>query len=284
MTTITRSEVKLMNVTLSYLTAGEGRLIIFLHSFCGWADLWNLCLQELGQYYKVCAIDLPGFGQSELPKGSNFTEDYYVNVANIIKNFIEIQGYQKASIVGNSMGGGIALQFAFQFPGMVDKLALVDSSNLGKEVPFIWRLLGLPSAVMGIIFRLNNNKFWIRYLWNKMFYNKKFVSDKFIGQSIIWGRKPGTHSLMLGVAKSKYGINLHGQKGLYLNKLHQINVPTLIVWGSEDKMLPPSHGEVAHSLIPKSQLVVFPECGHLLQIEKANEFNKLLLSFLGIFT
>lgn len=212
----------------------------------------------LSAKHHVYALDQVGFGHSDKP-----LLDYKIaTFSDFLLGFMRAQNLNKAALVGNSLGGWIAVDFAVHHPEMVDKLVLVDAA-------------GLPWGKM-VAVNLNPSTLEeTRGLLESLFYNKKFVTEDFVTQVFtnhVHNNDSYTiHQTMAGFVQNQ----------LVDSKLASIHAPTLIVWGRDDELLPASDGEKFRAGIAGAKLVVFDQCGHVPQIEKAADFNKVLLDFLG---
>ena len=191
--------------------------------------------------------------------------DYRVaTFSDFLYGFMKAQNLTKATFVGNSLGGWIALEFATTHAEMVDKLVLVDSA-------------GLPWQTSGPAINLNPATLAAtRTMLEALFYNKKIVSDDFVQQVFVdrAGNNDG-----YTIERTTSGFSAENQ--FEDKKLASIHAPTLVVWGHDDELISSASGQKLHEGIAGSKLVVFDQCGHLPEIEKAADFNKAVLDFLG---
>lgn len=244
---------------IHYFEVGQGPTVILLHGLGGAKEFWLSNIGAVASKYHVYAIDLIGFGQSDKPlinyKVATFTD--------FLHGFMQAEKIAKATLVGNSLGGWIALDFTAQYPEMVDKLVLVDSAGLswgrGPAVDLN------PSTMAG----------W-RVMLESIFYDKKIVTDQVVQQAFSdrLSRNDGytiDRTLAGFVAENQFEDT----------KLASIHAPTLVIWGREDKLIGMDAGQKLHDGIPGAQMVVLEHSGHVPQIEKPAEFNQALLEFLG---
>jgi pimeloyl-ACP methyl ester carboxylesterase len=210
--------------------------------------------------YTVVAPDLLGHGRSGKPRG-----DYSLGAyASGVRDLLAVLGIPKATVVGHSLGGGIAMQFAYQFPERLDRLVLVDSGGLGEEVSIALRAATLPGA---------------EFVLPLLFGGITRETGRLVGRLLARvGIRPGanTQGLLEGVDSladagarrafvhtARSVIDPRGQRvdardRLYLSE----GVPTMLVWGDSDPIIPATHGHAAHDLMPHSRLEVFPGAGH----------------------
>jgi len=241
---------------IRYFEAGQGPAVILLHGMGGVKESWMGNFGALAAGYHVYAIDQIGFGHSDKPlldyKIASFVDFLYA--------FMQTQNIGKATLVGNSFGGWIALDFAMLHPGMVEKLVLVDSAGLAWQQP----LAELNPSSMAAT----------RTLIESVFYDKKMVSDGAVLQ-VFTDRMRNNDGYTIQRTVAGFATPQFEDA-----KLASIHVPTLVMWGREDELIPLASGEKLRDGIRGAKLVVFEQCGHVPQIEKSAEFNRALLEFL----
>ncbi len=271
--------IKIEDLSIHYLTAGEtGSPVILLHGGI-WdsASLsWKLTIGFISQNHKVFALDLPGCGESDRPN-TECTNEYYVN---FLGQFMNALGLKKTSLVGFSMGGAIALGFSLQSPEKVDKLVLVDSYGLDKEI-ILRRILYLLARIPVISRLIWSSSGWSRWMAKfnlcHLSCNSKNVTKELV-EDVYHAAKERKVEAFQSWLRSELGWNQ--LRTNFLDKLHEVTIPTLILHGAEDKVIPVSSAKKAHSKIKDSKLHIFSECGHWPPREKTNKFNEILSSFL----
>jgi 2-hydroxy-6-oxonona-2,4-dienedioate hydrolase len=244
---------------IRYFEAGQGQAVILLHGLGAVKEVWLRNFAALAAKYHVYAIDQLGFGHSDKP-----LLDYRITTwVDFLQAFMQEQNIAKATIVGNSLGGWIALEFAVEHPEMVDKLVLVDAAGLRWEQG-------------GAAVELNPSSIGeTRTMLESIFYDKEMVTDDFVTMVFTNHMRNNdgytVHSTLAGFTHPAFEDD----------KLGSIHAPTLVVWGRQDALIPVARAEKFRDGIPGAKMVVFDQCGHVPQIEKAEEFNKALLDFLG---
>lgn len=242
---------------IRYFEAGQGPAVILLHGMGGIKESWMGSFGALAAGSHVYAIDQIGFGHSDKPlldyKVATFVDFLYA--------FMQTQNIGKATLVGNSFGGWIALDFTVQHPDMVEKLVLVDSAGLTWQQPLVELN---PSSVAAT-----------RTLLESVFYDKKAISDD-DAQQVFTQRMRNNDGYTIQRAVAGFATPQFEDA-----KLGSIHVPTLVMWGRQDELIPLASGEKLRDGISGAKLVVFEQCGHVPQIEKSAEFNRALLEFLG---
>ncbi len=230
------------------------------------------------QYHRVFAPDWPGYGESDKPR-ARYSTEYYVD---FLGHLMDVLGLEKANLVGISMGGAISLGFSLRWPQRVEKLVLVDSHGLGKEVPgrvvsyVVVRLPLLNKLVWAI---LGRSRRMIRWSLQTVFHDPEAVTGSLVDEVFQVAKKPG-----VGQAWRTWQRNEIEWSGLhtdFVDRLHTLTVPTLILHGAEDRYVPVSWAQRAHELIGDSELYIFPRCGHWLTREKPTEFGRVVLEFLA---
>jgi len=244
---------------IRYFEGGQGPAVIFLHGLGAVKEVWLANLPALSGKYHVYAIDQLGFGHSDKP-----LIDYKISTwVDFLQAFMQSQNIGKATIVGNSVGGWIATEFAVAHPEMLDKLVLVDSA-------------GLPWGQEGTTVPLNPSSIGeTRTLLEALFYDKKNVTDQFVVQVFTnHMRNNDGYTIQRTLAS-------FAQPEFEDGKLKSIHAPTLVVWGRQDELIGVDRAEKFRDGIPGAKLVIIEQCGHVPQIEKPEEFNRALLEFLG---
>jgi 2-hydroxy-6-oxonona-2,4-dienedioate hydrolase len=244
---------------IRYVEAGQGPAVILLHGLGAVKEVWLGNFPALTAKHHVYALDQIGFGHSDKP-----LIDYKIATwVDFLHGFMQSQNISKATLVGNSLGGWIALEFAVQHPEMVDKLVLVDAAGL------MWA----PGA--GPAIDLNPSSLAsTRTLLESLFYDKKMVTHDFVLQvftSHLSNNDGYTiQRTLAGFAQPQFEDD----------KLKSVHAPTLVVWGREDKLIAVDRGEKFRDGIPGAKLVVFEQCGHVPQLEKPADFSRAVVDFL----
>jgi 4,5:9,10-diseco-3-hydroxy-5,9,17-trioxoandrosta-1(10),2-diene-4-oate hydrolase len=266
------------NVRVRYWHAGEsGTPVLLVHGLGASVEWWAPNVLPLAARHRVFALDLPGFGRSEpLP-----AELSLPRAAVFLRLFLETLGVSRAHVVANSMGGLIALQFAAQFSRTTRRLVLVSPAGFGRSVHWIFRVLSLP--LLGRWLARPNRRAMALFHRHLISGDGDWITDDWLDRVHALSRLPGTPEMLLEVAQM--GLNLGGIKPEILKPLHrklpQVAAPTLLVWGDQDRLVPPKQAQRGRQMLPNARLHVFPGCGHCPQLERAAEFNALALRFLN---
>jgi pimeloyl-ACP methyl ester carboxylesterase len=269
--------VKVGAINTRFWASGEqGTPVILVHGLGGSIENWVLNVELLAQYHRVYALDLKGFGRSDkTPVLRDINE-----LVQHIHDFMDVQHIDKASLVGNSLGGGLVLQFAINFKDKVDKLVLVDNAGMGRDVITDFKIISLP--IIGELLLKPSPKSGAG-LWRKIVFDAALVTDELVDSSYKLAILPGASKAML--ATTRAGISILGQRANLTRQLladaAKIEAPTLIFWGRQDKIIPVAHAQIAKQTIPDSRLQIFDKCGHMPMLEHPGEFNKMVLDFLA---
>jgi pimeloyl-ACP methyl ester carboxylesterase len=263
--------VKVNDISTRYWQMGDrGSTTILLHGGNGSIEFWLYNIANLAQYHRVYALDMVGSGRSERPDGS-YSLAYQ---AEFLHGFMTV-----AVLIGNSMGGGVALEFTRLYPDRVDKLVLVDSMGFGREISLGIRLITLPA----IVNLLRPGRWMIPAMLKSNFYNGKQLPPEWIELRYPIFALPGRNRVILSIGQSNF--NLAGVlPQVYrpiLDSLTNITQPTLIIWGEFDRIIPVKHAYIAAAGLPNSQLHIFPNCGHHPYLEYPAKFDRLVLDFLA---
>jgi pimeloyl-ACP methyl ester carboxylesterase len=261
--------VEIFGQKIYYVESGSDTnpTVILLHGLGGDVSNWAATTPAISGKYHVFAMDQIGFGQSDKP-----IINYRVGtLVEFLNAFYKKLGIEKATLVGNSLGGWTAAAFAIAYPAKVEKLVLVDAAGYTPER---W---GGPKITREALLRLNpSTPSGMKEMMSVVLANKTFLTDPVIEQMFAAKLKRGDGYTINSFIESF----LLGEDGLD-GKTKTIKSPTLVAWGKEDGLTPLAIGKAFAEDIPGAQLVVFENCGHVPQIEKASEFNAALLKFLG---
>jgi pimeloyl-ACP methyl ester carboxylesterase len=260
-------QVEIFGQKIYYLEAGSGPEVILLHGLGGDKGNWRMTLPVLAAKFHVYAPDQIGFGQSDKPQ-INYRVATLVDFLNA---FYKKLGIAKATLVGNSLGGWAAMDFALQYPDKVNRLVLVDSAGYsfkrtGGVAPAREVLLGLnPSSLAGT-----------KQLMAVVFHNKAFSTDAVAEQVFTEHLRKND-----GYTINSFVDSILRAEDIVDGKLSAIKAPTLIVWGRDDMLVPLATAKALAEDIAGSQTVVLDECGHVPQMECAAPFNDALVKYLG---
>jgi pimeloyl-ACP methyl ester carboxylesterase len=264
---------------VGYRRAGSSndQSILLIHGLAGSSKTWDAVIDPLAVEYDVIAPDLLGHGESAKPRG-----DYSLGAfASGLRDFLAVLDVGSVTVVGHSFGGGVAMQLAYQYPHLIDRLVLVGSGGLGREVSALLRLLTLPGA---------------EYLMPLGF--PKFVVDKsndlgqFLGRRNIRSARLGemwrAYASLAGasnrqafVKTMRNVIEPGGQTVDATDRLYlAARVPVMIVWGDRDGVIPVEHGRRAHAAIDGSRLEILEGVGHFPHVEAPDAFVDTLLDFM----
>jgi len=252
--------VELHGQPVTFRRMGEGPPVLLIHGITSSSRTWRQVMEPLAEHHTVIAPDLLGHGRSAKPRG-----DYSLGAyASGIRDLMAVLGLTTATVVGHSLGGGIAMQFAYQFPERVDRLVLVDSGGLGEEVSIVLRAATLPGAEIVIPLLFTE---YARSAGRAIGGVLSKVGIR--GSANVRGVAEGLDSLADADARRAFvhtarsvidpaGQRVDARDRLYL----AAGVPTLLVWGRNDRIIPVEHGIEAHDLIPGSRLEIFENAGH----------------------
>lgn len=263
---------------VGYRTGGSGPVVVLLHGMAGSAATWEPVLDPLAAYCTVVAPDLLGHGDSDKPRG-----DYSLGAhANCVRDLLLALGHERATIVGQSFGGGVAMQLAYQHPEQCERLALVASGGLGQEVALLLRGLTLPGAEHLLPLACNSRvrdagvavTGWLDRVGLRPVPVAAEMWRSFASLSDAPTREAFVHTL-------RSVVDRHGQRVSASDRLSlAAEVPTLIVWGDRDPIIPIAHGIAAHEAIVGSRFEVFEGVGHYPHCERPARFLEVLVDFL----
>jgi pimeloyl-ACP methyl ester carboxylesterase len=272
------SEIVLHGHRVRFRTAGSGPLLVLVHGIAGSSSTWEEVAWALRHRYTVIAPDLLGHGESAKPRG-----DYSLGgFANMLRDLLGALGHERATLVGHSLGGGVAMQFAYQFPERCERLVLVSSGGLGREVHPLLRSALLPGAGLALPWlcgegtrsAVSRVTRWLGRVGLRAGPDLEGVWQGFVSLGDADARRAF-------LATVRGILDAGGQRVSATDRLYLAEeLPTLIVWGARDPLIPVQHAYAAHQVIAGSRLEVLPQAGHFPYRDDMRRFVEVLLDFL----
>lgn len=271
-------EVELHGHSVAYRSAGSGPVIVLVHGITSTSETWERVMPTLAKRFTVIAPDLLGHGGSAKPRG-----DYSLGAyASGVRDMLIALGHERATFVGHSLGGGVAMQLAYQFPERCERLVLIDSGGLGSEVNMLLRAATLPGA-----------EFVLPLL----------AHERILGAGRGVGRAFGrlglrVHTDMAEMARGHASLVDREARAAFVHTLRTIvdpmgqrvnandrlylaeEVPFLIIWGRRDTIIPVAHAHAVHERVPTSRLEVFENAGHFPHVDEPLRFTEVLTEFI----
>ncbi len=271
-------ELEMHGHRITVRTAGKGPVLLLIHGIAGSSATWEDVLPWFAERYCVVAPDLLGHGGSAKPRG-----DYSLGAyASGIRDLLGALGHERATVVGHSLGGGVAMQFAYQFPERCERLVLVSSGGLGREVHGLLRAAALPGAewvlpllcAAGVCDTVDDIAGFLARVGLRAGPDLQEAWRGFSSLSDADGRQAFLHTV-------RTIIDVGGQRVSAADRLYlAAEVPTMLIWGGRDSMIPVAHAHAASAAIPGSRLEVFPEAGHFPHRDDPRRFVEVVLDFL----
>ncbi len=271
-------ELSLHGHRLAYRQAGSGPVVVLIHGITSDSSTWRRVMPYLAKRFTVIAPDLIGHGASAKPKG-----DYSLGAhASAVRDLLVALGHDSASFVGHSLGGGIAMQISYQFPERCQRLVLVDSGGLGRDVSLLLRAATLPGSELVLPL---------------LAATRLLDAGRLAGSALArLGLKAGTD--IEEIARGHASLSDAEARGAFINTLRSVvgpggqrvnasnrlylakHLPLLLLWGEHDSLIPVSHGRTTHEQLPDSRLEVFADSGHFPQLDEPERFLDVLLDFI----
>jgi pimeloyl-ACP methyl ester carboxylesterase len=262
---------------VAYRVAGSGPPLLLVHGMAGSASTWRHVMPELARDHTVIAPDLPGHGRSAKGPG-----DYSLgSLASNLRDLLVALGHERVTIVGQSLGGGVAMQFAYQYPERCDRLVLVSSGGLGQEVHLLLRAMSFPGAeyvlALGCAAPLRDAGNKVGELLGRVGLRPQPLVEEMwrAYASLADGETRQAFVRTLRSVVDAGGQCVSATDRLYLTSV----MPTLVVWGDADRIIPVSHAYAAHEAMPGSRLEIFPGAGHFPHCEAPARFVEVLRTF-----
>jgi pimeloyl-ACP methyl ester carboxylesterase len=273
--------VELHGDRIAYRAAGDDRgpeTLLLIHGMAGSSATWRNVIPKLAANYRVVAPDLLGHGLSAKPRG-----DYSLGAFAVwLRDLLDQLGIPRATVVGQSLGGGIAMQFAYQHRDRCDRVVLIGSGGLGPELNWMLRLLSAPGA-----------EFLLPALAPKPVLDAGNTVRAWLisaGLRSPRGAEIWSAYSSLSDADSRHAflrtlrsvVDYRGQAVSALNRLHMTaQLPVMLVWGDDDRIIPVAHGHAAHQAVPGSRLEILPGIGHFPHVEAPDQVTELLADFIA---
>ena len=272
-------EVDLHGHRAVYRVAGDGPTVVLIHGMINSSRHWEPVALKLAETHRVVAPDLIGHGDAATPRG-----DYSLGAhAASIRDLLTAIGVERATIVGHSLGGGVAMQFFYQFPQRTERLVLISSGGLGHEVSPLLRGAALPGSAT--LLRAVSRPWLVGALAGaggtlRRQGNSSGVYLQAVARALQPLQESGSRRAFLQTLRSV--IDVHGQKVSARDRLYLLgDMPTLIVWGERDRTIPIEHGREAAQAIPNCRFESLPRAAHFPNLEDPDGLASLLADFLA---
>jgi pimeloyl-ACP methyl ester carboxylesterase len=271
-------EVVLHGHRVFYRSAGSGPVLVLVHGITSTSNTWSNVLPYLAERFTVVAPDLLGHGESAKPRG-----DYSLGAyASGIRDLLIALGHERATFVGHSLGGGIAMQLAYQFPEHCERLVLVSSGGLGRDITALLRAASLPGSELVLPLLANERLLGAGRAVGRVLGRAGLRVHTDLGEVL-----RGHASLSDGETRAAFVhtlrtiVDLRGQRVDASDRLYLARaIPFLIVWGERDPIIPVEHARAAHRLVPGSRLELFPQSGHFPHLDDPLRFVRVLVDFM----
>jgi pimeloyl-ACP methyl ester carboxylesterase len=267
---------------VAYIDVGSGdETLLLLHGMAGSSQTWRAIVPQLSKRYRVIAPDLLGHGESAKPRSDYSLGAFAVS----LRDLLDELGITRVTVVGQSLGGGVAMQFVYQHPDYCRRLVLISSGGLGQDVGWTLRLLSAPGAELILpvlapppVVRLGNK---VRTWLSAASIQSPRGAEMWSAYASLSDAQ--TRQAFLRTLRSV--VDYRGQAVSALNRMHLTSeLPLMIIWGDQDHIIPVEHGHALDELRPGCRLEVLPGVGHFPHVEKPNDVVDLLDDFIGTTT
>jgi pimeloyl-ACP methyl ester carboxylesterase len=270
-------QIELHGYRVGYRLAGSGPPLVLLHGITSTSEAWRDVMPRLAERFTVVAPDMVGHGRSAKPRGDYSLGAYAAGV----RDLLAVLGFERGTVVGHSFGGGIAMQFSYLFPEFVERMALISSGGLGKEVHPLLRAAVLPGSE------------WVMPLIAREWSVRAGGAIAAVAGRLGLEAGPDLAEFARGYASlaeqdardafihtMRACIDPDGQRVSALDRLYLADqMPTLIVWGTDDPVIPVEHGRNAHRVVPNSRYVEIEGSGHWPMLDAPDRIVRELTSF-----
>jgi pimeloyl-ACP methyl ester carboxylesterase len=262
----------------AFILTGQGPAVLLIHGIGDSSVTWRSIIPQLARTHTVIAPDLLGHGASDKPRADYSIAGY----ANAMRDLLSVLGIERATVVGHSLGGGVAMQFAYQYPERCERVALVATGGVGKEVNPLLRIASAPNADLILpLLAVNATRAAVRAGFSVLHALQTDIgrdADNFLR---VFDALPDAASRRAFVRTLRAVVDMRGQVITMLDRCYLMrDRPTLLVWGTRDPIIPFEHGVMAHAAMPWSRLEAFEGAGHFPHITHAGRFLEVLGDFL----
>ena len=270
-------ELTLHGHRVCFRMAGSGPVLLLLHGIANSSETWEPVASALSRNFTLIAPDLLGHGQSATPRG-----DYSLGAhASGVRDVLTALGHERVTVVGHSLGGGVAMQFAYQFPERCERMVLVSSGGLGREVHLVLRAAALPGADWVLPVLTSREAIRVGRIAGGLLRRVKLapggdvqiLATGFTALDNSGSRQAFLHTVRAVIEPGGQRVSAHDRLAL------AALLPTLLVWGEKDSIIPPEHGVAAHEAMPGSRLEIFAGAGHMPHADNPRRFARLLTEF-----
>jgi pimeloyl-ACP methyl ester carboxylesterase len=252
--------------------------VLLIHGIAGCAAQWEQVMPLLAEHYTVVAPDLLGHGQSAKPRGDYSLGAYAVSV----RDLLVALGHRRATVVGHSLGGGVAMQFAYEYPPFAERLVLVSSGGLGREVHPLLRAATLPGSELVLPVIAHQRLHGVGSALARALERLGLRAGTDLAEMARgYGSLADAGARQAFILTLRAVIDITGQRVSATDRLYLAELlPSLIIWGRHDPLIPVDHATVAHQGLPGSRLEVFEDAGHFPQLHDPVRFARTLIDFI----
>lgn len=264
---------------MSYRTAGEGdSVVLLIHGIAGCASQWDPVARILAEHYTVLAPDLLGHGESAKPRGDYSLGAYAASV----RDLLVALGHRRATVVGHSLGGGVAMQFAYEYPPFAERLVLVSSGGLGREVHLLLRAATLPGSEFVLPWIAHERLHRAASVLGQVLERVGLRTGPDLAEMIRGYASLGdAEARMAFIHTARAVLDITGQRVSATDRLYLAELlPSMVIWGRHDPLIPVSHADVAHKGLPGSRLEIFEDAGHFPQLYDPFRFAAIMRDFI----
>ena len=273
-----QEEITLHGHRVVYRTAGSGGpVILLIHGITGNAKQWDQVIPMLAERYTVVAPDLLGHGESAKPRG-----DYSLGAyAASIRDLLVALGHRRATVVGHSLGGGIAMQFAYEYPPFAERLVLVSSGGIGREVHMLLRASTLPGSEIVLPLIAHSRILGIGGVVGQLLDRIGLRAGPDLAEMARGYASLGdAEARMAFIHTMRAVLDAGGQRVSATDRLYLTSMlPSLVIWGRRDPLIPAKHADIARELMPGTKVELFDDAGHFPQLHEPFRFARTLIDF-----
>ena len=263
----------------AFIHAGQGPTLLFIHGIGDCSDTWHELIPQLAQDHTIIAPDLLGHGRSDKPRADYSVAAY----ANAMRDLLSVLGVDRATVIGHSFGGGVAMQFAYQYPERCERLVLVSTGGVNAEIHPVLRLASAPNADLILpLLQFPGARVAGRCMFKLL---ELLGTDTGLDADhllVMFDALPDARTRHAFLRALRSAVDWRGQSITMLDRCYLASsIPTLLVWGARDAVIPSRQARIAHLAMPGSRLEVFERAGHFPHLTDSARFLSVIRDFLA---
>lgn len=251
--------LQINGTAVHYCDEGNGPVIVALHGIMDSLHTWDGWVHEIGGCYRIVRMDLPGFGLTGPSAAGDYSKDAFVR---FLDQFVTALGISRFTLVGNSLGGAIAWNYALQFPGKVEAMILIDPAGYPMDIPYPLKIATIP--VIREFGTMMTPRIIFEMSLKQVLGDPRGITDDMVDRFYELSLRPGNREALPAIMDALAVLN---EDPAFSRRIAEIRVPTLLLWGEKDRWIPVAQAAQWRKDLPGIHSIVYPGVGHVPQME-----------------